>query len=226
MKSIEFIDIPTEQTTAATDVILAVQAVGSILYLRKIEHKIAADDDERSKIRIWSAGLGLLGTSAALGAVAHGLKMSEQTRDLFWQPLSLSLGLTVSLFVVGVVYDLWGDQAARRILPVMLLIGFSFYLITRIIPGSFLIFILYEAAALLFALGAYAWLAIRKRKPGAKWMTIGILLSLIAAAIPTRKPLFVELIWKFDHNGIYHIVQMFGLLALMAGLRAGLLAEQ
>ena len=213
----EFIDIPTERTTAATDAILALLALVSLFYLRRI----GASRDPY-KTGIWSWAFGLLALASALGAVAHGFEMSERTNSLFWQPLNLALGLTIALFAVGVVYDLWGQAAARRILPVLIAIGVAFYGITRLIPGSFLVFVLYEAVAMLFALGAGIWLALRGHAPGAWWMAAGVLITIVAAGIQASEAVYVTLIWPFDYNGIFHIVQMAGLLVLDAGLRVAL----
>ena len=217
---IEFIDIPTEQTTAATDALLALLTLGCILYLRRIRQH------EPWKTNVWSWAFGFMTLSGALGVVAHGFKMSESVNDLLWQPINLALGLAVSLFVVGVVYDLRGYTIARGLLPVMLVIGVGFYIITRIIPGTFLVFIVYEALALFFALGAYGWLATQERLQGAWLMATGILVSIIAAGIQASKAVSITLIWEFNHNGIFHLVQMVGLLLLLAGLRSALLSSK
>jgi len=53
-------------------------------------------------------------------------------------------------------------------------------------------------------------------------MAAGILVSIIAAGIQANKSVIVTFIWRFDHNGIYHLVQIVGLLLLFAGLRKSL----
>ena len=214
----KFIDIPTEQTTAATDALLALLALAGFFYLGSIGQA------DPWKAGLWSWTMALLALAAVLGTVAHGLKMSPETNRLFWHPLNLALGLTMALFVVGVVYDIWGLPAARRVLPVMAGVGVVFFGITLAIPDTFRIFIVYEGLGMLFALGAYTWLATAGRLPGAGWMAAGVLVTMIAAAIQARGPVSVTLIWPFDHNGLYHLFQMAGLLLLLTGLRAALLA--
>ncbi|MBW2428134.1 MAG: hypothetical protein JRF56_04190, partial [Deltaproteobacteria bacterium] len=51
----------------------------------------------------------------------------------------------------------------------------------------------------------------------------GILISIFAAGIQAHKSIFLTLIWKFDHNGVYHIVQAVGLLLLVYGIRQSML---
>jgi hypothetical protein len=216
----QFIDIPTERTTAVTDVILALFAVVCVVYLLRIGRA-----RDLWKASVWAWAFGLLALSAALGAAAHGFVMSPKTNRLLWQPLNLALGLTVSLFVVGVVYDLWGLAASRRVLPILLGVGVAFYLVTLVIPGGFLVFIGYEALAMLFALGAYLWLAARGRLKGAWLMAAGVMVTIVAAGIQASNAVQVTVIWEFDHNGVFHLVQVIGVLVLTAGLRAALLAR-
>lgn len=215
---VEFVDTPTEQTTAITDAILAVLALAGAGYLHQIgpQHPFKAN--------LWAWAFGLLALSAFLGTVVHGFKMSEATRALLWHPLFLSLGLTVALFVVGVIFDLWGQAAAQRALPVMIAVGVGFFGLTRLWPNTFLVFIIYEAVAMLFALAGYLWLAANGRLDGAWFMVAGILVTMLAAGVQAANVGPFTLIWPFDHNGTYHLLQMVGLVLLLAGLRAALLS--
>jgi len=76
--------------------------------------------------------------------------------------------------------------------------------------------------ALTFALGAYLFLTVTGAA-GAGFLASGVLLSIVAAGLQARKSIVFTLIWKFDHNGIYHIVQTIGLLLLVAGLKISLI---
>lgn len=203
-----------EQTTAITDIVLAFVAFGGVWFLREI----ASNNADLWKINLWSTAIGLIGVAAALGAAAHGLILPQGIHRRIWQLLNMALALAVSLFVAGVVNDLWGYAACVRILPVVSMTGLGFYLATLRYPGIFFVFNVYAALALLFAFGAYVLLAIRAGSIGAGLMAAGILVSLIAAAIQTKKSISVTVIWQFDHNGIYHLVQVVGLILLLIGL--------
>ncbi len=173
---------------------------------------------------LWTWAFGLLALASALGAAAHGLQMSASLRDALWQPLNLALGLAIARFAAGVVRDAWGQETARRVLPFAIVTGLGFFALTRLIPGTFLVFIVFEAVAMLFALVVYATLAFRGGLAGATWMAAGIAITLVAAAIQVTQAVTVRVIWPFDHNGVFHVVQMVGCLVLLAGLRAALLA--
>jgi hypothetical protein len=196
----------TERTTAATDALLAIAAIVLLAMLRRRTPPSLGR-------AVWLSALAAMALASVLGAVAHGLRLSDAVRDLLWQPLYFALGTTMALFVVGAVRDWRGDRAARRTLPAMLVLTLAFYGATRASGGDFLVFVLYEAGALGFALAVYAWLAARRRRAGAAAMAAALGVSL-AAGLGT-----VRLLWEFDHNGVFHLVQLAGIVLLAAGLR-------
>lgn len=211
-----FIDIPTEQTTAVTDIMLGLLAVAGAVYLYRIGQKY------RWKTTLWMLLFGLLAIAAFLGSIAHGFQMPPAIKTILWHPIKLSLGLLVALFVVAVVYDIQGEAIARRLWPAMVVIGVGFLGITLIWPHSFLVFIIYETVAMLFALGGYTWLAWRGRLEGAGLMVAGILTTIVAAGVQAGKLFSFTFVWSFDHNGVYHLIQMVGIGLLLAGLNKAL----
>ena len=102
-----------------------------------------------------------------------------------------------------------------------IIIAVGFYLISRFGSGSFLPFIIYEAVVMLFALIAYSVL-LKRKFAGAGYMVLGILITIIAAVIQATKAFQLTLIWEFDHNGIFHLVQIPGVIFLYLGLKTEL----
>lgn len=217
---IEFIDNPLEQTTAATDAVLAMLCLGCAASIQSFRN------NDPFKANLWSGALLALAVASLLGAVAHGFKMAAATNRLIWQPLNLALGLTIALFTTGAVYNGWGAVIARRVLPGMVTGGLLFFAATQFIAGSFFLFIPYAAAGLFFALGVYVWLAARQGRPGALWMVLGILTAMIAAAVQASRGVSLTLLWQFDHRGIFHVIQMVSVLLITAGVRRELLAAK
>lgn len=211
------ISIPTEQTTALTDFIMGILVVGVLIFLNR-----QRSSTSYPKLNIWLAAFGFLLFTSFLGAVAHGFAMSPGLNNLLWQPLNLALGLVIAMFVVAACFDMWGLPAFRRVLWPMVAVAVVFYGITLLIPGTFLTFIAYEALAMLFALVIYLILAIQKRLIGAWWMVLGVLITIAAAVIQAIGRNGVVLFWGLDHNGVFHFVQMFGVLALTAGITKSL----
>ncbi len=201
----------TERTTAATDAVLAVAAVAAIVLLRR------ATPPSFGRA-VWQGAFAALALASVLGAAAHGLELRHDTRELLWQPLYLALGVTMALFVVGAVCDWRGDASARRALPPMLVLAGVFYGITRLTGGSFLAFVIYEAAALLFSLAVYLRLAAGPAPDGAGAMAAAMAVSLAAGGVQASDTA-IRLVWDFDHNGVFHLVQLVGLALLVTGLR-------
>lgn len=213
-----FIDSPTERTTAITDVILALIAGGASINLLKWRQQAPL------KAGLWGAGFGLMSLAAVFGAIAHGFNLSKQKYDLFMQPVFFSLGAMVSLFITATVHDIAGIRTARRLLPAALAVAGAFYLYTLVRPRNFLQFVIYQGAGALFVLGSYVWLAVRKW-PGAGLMVGGVVVTMIASAIQATEKVAVKLIWQFDNNGVYHLVQVPGIVLLYAGVKRSLVAQ-
>jgi hypothetical protein len=208
-----------ELTTAATDALLGILALSCILYLRRFRSL------NRWRVCIWSLVLATLFVASMLGAVVHGLDLSPGTSALLWRPLYFLLALLVALFVVAAIYDWLGKRTAQRVLAVMISVAIGFFIVTQIVSDSFRIFVVYETISMLAALFIYVFLAARDRLKGAGLMAAAIMLNLLAAGIQASESVQLTLIWSFDHNGIFHIVQMIAVLVLMAGLRRSFLCR-
>ncbi|HRJ57479.1 MAG TPA: hypothetical protein PLV64_14415 [Anaerolineales bacterium] len=202
---------PFERVTAITDVFMGLLAAFAALNISQLA-------GFRSDLWAWT--FGLLAVSSFLGAVAHGFQMSQRTNDRLWMPINLSLGLTLGLFVVASLFDLGGEQLARVALPIMLAVGVGFFLFTLWKPGTFMTFLAYEALAMIFALGAYGYLFFNDSLAGAGWLAVGILVTILAALVQATGKAGKGIVWYFDNNGVFHVVQMLGLVLLWLGLVA------
>lgn len=210
-----FVAIPTEQTTAITDALLAVEAILLAVYLQRFL------PNQRARARCWQALLLCTALVSLVGTVAHGIVMSKSAYELLWKPLLLFLGLVVANLVLAAVYDLFGPQAAKRSCPWLVALAIGFFAVTFVPGVTFLVFILYEAAGMLFCLGCYGWLAWRGRLAGAGMLVAGILLQLVAAAVQANGPFTVHMIWAFDHNGLFHLIGMVATLVMVLGAARG-----
>jgi hypothetical protein len=202
----------TELTTAATNAVLALLCVALAAWIREFRSRAPW------KTGLWAWVFLLLAVSSLFGAAAHGFALSPALRNILWQPLYLSLGIGVALFLAAGMADWRGEKTARMLLPGAIGAGILFYLLTVILNGDFLVFVLYEGVAMLSAMGIYATLALRRRLAGASTIAAGIALTLIAAALQSSSLRFT-FIWPFDHNGIFHCVQMPSLLTIAHGVR-------
>jgi hypothetical protein len=212
---VKLISDPYEQSTAATDALIALVALA---YAREFA---GPHERDRLRARLWSGAFGAMGAAAGLGVIAHGLALTPAQRRAVWQPLNVCLGMALACFAAGAVYDTWGKRAARRAFVSLTLGAFGFSALAERIDKGFLAFVAYESVALVFALGAYTRLAWLKRLPGAGRISAGILLTLLAAVVQTQPRRVRVAGIALDHNGLFHLVQIAALPPLAAGVRAG-----
>jgi hypothetical protein len=210
----------TELTTAATDGVIALVALACIALLQRYRR------EARYRVGLWTWVFGLLSFASLLGAIAHGLDLSAAARSWIWRPLFLSLGFVVALFVVGAVFDYKGERLARKSLAPMLGLGLVFFVITEVVSGAFLVFVAYEAAAMLAALGMYTSLAARQQLAGAGIVAAGIALNILAAALQASGSVALTLLVPFDHNGVFHLVQTVAIAVLAGGLVRGMRVKE
>ena len=206
---------PTEITTSLTDAILAVESTAILLLL----WRNAAGN--RWKAGVWCWIFGLLAFASLLGAVVHGVAMPRMANDMLWKPLYLSLGIAVSLFLVGGLFDWQGRDAAKKVMPWAVLIGTAFYAATELFSSAFIIFVVYEAVVMTAVMGIYIFLAVTGRLTGAGVIAAAIVLNLVAAGIQASD-MSISIGMDFDHNGVFHLVQMAATALLGTGLYMGM----
>ena len=125
----EFSPIPTEQTSAATDVLLVFLAAYSIYRLK------LGSPGPAFRQGVWIAFFLCIGVASLAGAVAHGFTLSPVGERVARMPVNVFIGLAVSSVGAGAVYDFVGERAASRIVPSFLGLGAGVPLVTILFPG-------------------------------------------------------------------------------------------
>ncbi len=200
----------TELTTAGTDLLLGLLAFGCAIFL--------ARSDQSLKSRTWAATFGLLGLASLTGAFLHAFRWTHLLKLMIWQPLLIILSLNVSYLTSAFLIDHVGESRTRELLPHLLAGALLLYTITIILPGSFCFVLGAQGICMLYGLYVYS----RSSLPGAHLIWSGILTGIIAAMIQLKHDLRVTIIWPFDHNGIFHLIEIVALLLMTAGVRRSL----
>ena len=213
-----FNELPTELTTSATDAMIAIECVVIIVCLQR---RAARD---RWKTTLWCWIFGLIGVSAFLGTITHGFILPNPIQDALWRPIYLCLGIMIALFMVGAVYDWRGRAVAARIIPWAIGVGCAFFTMTEVFAGAFLVFVTYEATVMVGVLVIYLFLGVNGQLRGSRVMAAGVLLNLLAAGVQASDVSF-HLLIPFDHNGVFHLIQIAGLGTLAVGLHLGMQSE-
>ena len=209
----DLVQIATEQTTALTDAVLGIVSFFFSVIIKTIFAR------SRFQQKIWFFFFLFLGLASMIGAFVHGVAISSDMRILLWHPLYLSLGLSVSFFVMGAVFELWGERRTKTVLPWMLSVAFLFFLFTVFIHDSFLIFTVYEGLCLFCCLVIFLLKMFQSKREVYLFMVLGILITILAAILQSRHDIFFNFIWKFDHNGVFHLVQFIGLIFIFSSVR-------
>jgi hypothetical protein len=205
---------PTELTTALSDAALA--GVCLVLLARLLRLPVR----EPFKVRIWTWVFGFLALASVLGAVTHGLQWTAFWKSVLWAPLYFSLGLVVALFLTAAVSDWKGVAAGRALLPWALGVALVFFIITRL-TDRFIVFVAYEGVVMLASLAIYVTLWLGHRHTWASIVAAGIVLNMSAAAVQAS-PFRLVVIVPFDHNGLFHLVEIVAVVVTARGLRRGL----
>lgn len=204
------LDAPVELTTAATDLLLAMVCLSCIRHL-------ARRGDAVGRLRPWSAAYGLFAIAAVLGAGAHALLVPDGYYRLMWAPIYLALSLAISCFLLGVVHDVLPDRRGT-LRPVLVGLGLLCFVVAVTFPSHFVVFLAWQGLGLAIAIAVYGSLWLLGRLPGAGWICLGLVISVLAALVQGTAALSFTLIWPFDHNGVFHLIQLPGLAAIAHGL--------
>ncbi|HYY60554.1 MAG TPA: hypothetical protein VE756_04105 [Burkholderiales bacterium] len=190
----------SEPMTLATDYLLAAAAaVMAALVLRR-----AGAEDSR---RWWGIAFIALALGAALGGTHHGFRL-----EALWKPTLLALGVASAGMVAGSAVATTRGMgrlallalAAAKLVLYWLWVWRDHRFIWAIADTG-------SAFVLVALLHTLRW-----RAPGSRSIVGGVALSIAAAAVQASG---VDLHQHFNHNDLYHVVQLGALLAYYRGVR-------
>lgn len=206
---------PTELTTSVTDLFLAMEC----LFIMAVLSRAPVADGWRASL--WHWFFGLLAISSFIGALAHGWAISASLRNALFLPIFSGLGVGVALLAVGALLDWQGREMGQRFLWFIVAGSVLSFALGQLFQRGLIVFAIYEALAILFALAVYSFLAVTHRLEGAGFIALSILLSLAAAGVQASR-FSIKILVPFDHNGIFHLIEMIALIILAWGVRIGL----
>lgn len=199
-----------EPTTAITDLMIAVLAV-----------YIARELHGWHSIRLmnihwhWGWAFWSLGFSALMGAAAHGLgpHFSENTQAVIWKLTVLPIGFTSIFFLIGTFHHSFDFNAVRWLtwVPAVFLAA---YLFTIFKDDSFLTVVKFYGPAMGFVLAVMLYSHFGLGSPGAGQAALGLIITFLAAGVQVSG---FSLHQHFNHNDLFHVIQMAGLYFIYRG---------
>lgn len=204
------LDAPTELTTAATDLLLAAVCVLCARHL-------SARALRRPALRTWSCAFVLSALAATLGAVAHALYLPGWLDRVVWAFIYLALAAGIGAIVLATVEDCLPAWRAR-VRPFVLGLALASFGAALLFPEIFAVILIWQACGVLFAMWAYGRDGLRRDGRRSVWVVAGLVITVVAAVVQATGAVSFTLVWPFDHNGVFHLVQIPGLIAVAYGL--------
>jgi hypothetical protein len=157
--------------------------------------------------RFWQLAFAALAIGALLGGTYHGFRFGW-----LWKPTVLSVGVASFGMLAGSAYATT-TGSVRRALVVIATVKLVAYEAWMLGHDAF-IFVVADTASAMLAVAALH--LFRIGLPASRWILAGVAVSLIAAGIQAGRLALHE---YFNHNDLYHVVQMAAMLLYYAGAR-------
>jgi hypothetical protein len=190
-----------EPMTVLTDVLLAAAAV---YFGVKIYGVSAAPVHLYFALSFFLIALGTL-TGATIHAIRHTSLVTWV--PLLWRITGIAVGTSVTAMLAATFYHLlpadYADLLRWTVLGLSIIYAAWIWRDYR-----FKNVIVFYSICMAFVLGAMALSYVSTGSPGAKLIAVGILISFGAAAVQRSG---FKLARHFNHNDIYHVIQLIGL---------------
>lgn len=194
----------TEPVTTITDYLLAAELILlGVLLIKNVQEPR----------RLWGAGFIAAAIAAAAGGTYHGFlqSLNHPASTALWKITIYSVGISALLMLLTAMI-VSTSGAVRIILISAAVLAFAVYAVLMISRNDFKYVILFYVPAMVGIL----LLQIVSRHPSAGWITSGILLSFAAAGAQQSGFRSGQ---HFNHNDVYHIIQMTAMYLLYRGGR-------
>ena len=198
----------TEPMTLLTDYLLGGLALWLGLRLRQ------AGGARGRQTTLWAAAFFGLAAASFAGGTYHGFTehLGAAGQAITWKLTLLSIGVVSLALACGATVAAF-DGFARRFILALAAVKFVVYTIWISAHDEFVYAIADYAPSLLYvlALQARAW---GQGHASGPWIVFGILVSFFAAGIQQSG---LQLHEHFNHNDLYHVVQMVSVYLLYRG---------
>lgn len=168
--------------------------------------------------RSWGIGFIFIGVGTLLAGVKHGFGayLSQTSSGLFWKGALYTTGLSVFFMFAGTVKGSVPELKWRKPLHLYNAAALAAYAIVMINNDSFLFVILDYVPAMLLIFVVQVWSLVKHKSTSAKWFIAGVVVSFIGAGVQVSG---FDLHPHFNHNDLYHVIQMLGLFLFYKGAR-------
>ena len=188
-----------EPVTTLTDYILGGVTVWLAVLLYRRNSSISG--------RLWTLAFAALAVTAILGGTFHGFRI-----PWLWKPTVLAIGVASFGMLAGSAYTTTTGNV-RRLLIAAALLKLGFYEVWMLGHDDF-IYVVADTASAMLAVAALHLLDLDN--PATRGILGGVAVSLIAAGVQAGRLALHE---HFNHNDLYHVLQIGAMLLYYAGVK-------
>jgi hypothetical protein len=210
----------TELHTVVTDTLMGTlaAALGVALLLQPGPLLLQPGPPSRSlPTRLWAAAFLGFAVAALSGAAWHGFHVALGPRVSFWiwKVTVYAIGLFGLSAVTGSILASTEGRARAALLALMGTIS-AVYFVHMATHREFVYVLAFQAAAMTLLFSIHAHGAWKARDAASPWMIAGVLVSTLGAAAQAAR---LSPHPSFDHNDLFHVVQMVGSYLFFRGAR-------
>ncbi len=166
--------------------------------------------------RSWMWAIAALAVAAFSGGTTHGFpNLPPPAPAALWKITQTAIGIAAYFVTRGTVLR-HVPAKISRIVQSIALCQLAIYLVWIALHDEFIYSIVDYAITFGFALVLQASAALKRLDSGAQWIALGILASFAAAAI---QAFALAPHPNFNHNDLYHVVQILGTWLIYRGVR-------
>ena len=156
--------------------------------------------------RCWAAGFGALALAALVGGTHHGFAhdFGPVLRVATWKLTVYCIGLFGLAMLAGSILAVCGGAVRHALLAVAGL-KFMAYAVVMFDRDAFEFVVADTGGAMVGLLLLHGWKAATRNDTASRWVLFAVALSALAAAVQYGR---VALHAHFNHNDLYHVVQI------------------
>ncbi|MDH5404685.1 MAG: hypothetical protein OEY49_19440, partial [Candidatus Heimdallarchaeota archaeon] len=166
---------------------------------------------------LWIISLAFLCVGAVLGGTDHGFQdnFTEKTIYRIKQATYLCIGMASLFMLLGTIYSSISNEIVIIVFVAISIIKSMIFIYNIRSKNQFKYVIIEYAPSMVLVLIFKIYSLIVWNDPSSIWIIIGVIISFISAAIQASK---FSLHKHFNHNDIYHVVQMIGIYFFYKGI--------
>jgi hypothetical protein len=202
----------SEPTTMATDYVLVLLCGFFAWRLWRV-----GKETEQTSVYFWAAGFACFGLTSLAGGTFHGFSLlfSQPVLEELWKVTVYAIGLASFFWLTGTLCASLLPPVRRFVIliPYIQLIAYVLWMATH---DDFRYAIYDYAFTNLSIVVLQLYAGVFHRAVSVPWLIGGVLVSFLAAAIQVNE---IALHRHFNHNDLYHVIQMVGMYLFYRGGR-------